>query len=786
MVLFGFHRSKFQPGQQQPKLKSLLTKLFRSWRNASFRTKLSILLVSSAALPTILATHGILAVAEKSLAQNLQDSLQKDLANFEQQLYSIEDNYYEVAQGLQKSVELSGIDLSDRQVVALKQDFFNGLFAYPNTSKFEPSFCIFTDAQGQTVAQKIQVISAKNQSEILPISSSIPQKSIYQKISLPTGIDLSNLAIIKNALHYERSLSGAELIRSDLLQKLGLIEQSNIGVRPQQIQNLPVEKQPFPEGTYDIDSGRIGLVIAVVIPIKNNQRVVGTVIVGKLLNRDYQLVDSVKHTSKVSTATVFAADWRISTNVPSNNGKNRAIGTRVSREVASAVLNKGKKFLGSTNIIGQGYHTAYAPIFDHSQKLPTVAAKPVGIYYVGEPDTKIKHTLSVLGFAGYTISGGILCLAVLIVLPVADTFSKSLRRITDFAQRIGSGELGVRLHASDAEALAAKQHRSDEIGMLEYELNQMALRIEGNLEQVMTSELQIRQQAQQLEQTLQQLTLTQTQLIQNAKMLSLDQLVAGVAHEINNPVTFISGNLIYAENYINDLLNLLELYENYYPIPATEIVSQIATIDLGYLKCDLPGLLTSMKTGTVRIQTIVQSLRTFSRMDEAEYKLVDIHDGINSILELLQYRLKLNQQPIQVIKKYTQLPLVECYAGQLNQVFINILSNAIDALEENRLKVSHFQPTIHIYTEITQSHQISIRIADNGIGICEEIKGRVFDPFFTTKPVGKATGMGLSISYQIITEKHHGTLECTSISGEGAEFIITIPQELFQAKKLLH
>jgi signal transduction histidine kinase len=748
-------------------LKSLQAELFRLWRNASFRIKLSILLVSSAALPTILATYGILGVAENRLALSLQDSLQKDLAHLEQQLHSIEDSYYGVAQGLQKSVELMKIDLSARQTLANQEDFFNTLFAYPTASNFEPSFYIFTDAQGQTVAQKIQVVSAKNQSEILPTSSAIPQKSIYQKISLPAGIDISNLAILKDALYYERSFSGVELVRSDLLQKLGLLEQSNIGVRPQQIQNLPVEKQPFPEGSYDIDSGRIGLVVAVVIPIKNNQRVVGTVLVGKLLNRDYQLVDLVKHTSRVSTATVFAYDWRVSTNVPSSNGTNRAIGTRVSREVASVVLNQGKKFAGSTNIIGQSYHTAYAPIFDHNQEIPTVPAKPVGIYYVGEPDTKIKRTLSVLAIAGYSISGGILCLAVLIVLPVANTFSKSLRRIIDFAQRIGKGELRLRFDESLV--------RSDEIGMLESELNQMVNKIEANLEQVMASELQIRHQAQQLEETLQQLTLTQTQLIQNAKMLSLNQLVAGVAHEINNPVSFIFGNVICAEDYISDLLNLIELYQNNYPTPITEITSQIAAMDLEFLKCDLPDLLTSMKTGAVRIQTIVQSLRTFSRMDEAEYKLVNLHDGIDSILDLLQYRLKLNQQPIQVIKEYTQLPLVECYAGQLNQVFINILSNAIDALEENRLKVSHFQPIIHIHTEILQSNQISIRIFDNGIGISEDVKTRIFDPFFTTKPIGKSTGMGLSISYQIITEKHHGTLECISASGQGADFRITIP-----------
>lgn len=287
------------------------------------------------------------------------------------------------------------------------------------------------------------------------------------------------------------------------------------------------------------------------------------------------------------------------------------------------------------------------------------------------------------------------------------------------------------------------------------------------------SEAQLRQQTLDLEQTLHELQDTQAQLIQSEKMSSLGQLVAGVAHEINNPVGFISGNLNHADKSIKSLLRLIDLYQQRYPHPVVEIQQEIKAIDLDFLMADLPKLITSMRVGADRIQGIVASLRTFSRMDEADMKSVNIHEGIDSTLMILQSRLKAspNREAIAVLKEYGHLPLIECYAGQLNQVFMNLLTNAVDALEEYRRS----SPVIQICTSMLDSQHICIRVIDNGGGMTEAVQKRLFDPFFTTKPVGKGTGMGLSISYQIITERHGGSLQCFSSPGQGAEFVVNIP-----------
>jgi PAS domain S-box-containing protein len=295
-------------------------------------------------------------------------------------------------------------------------------------------------------------------------------------------------------------------------------------------------------------------------------------------------------------------------------------------------------------------------------------------------------------------------------------------------------------------------------------------------------------QTQQLETALHNLQKTQAQLIQNEKMSSLGQLVAGVAHEINNPINFIYGNIGHVKSYTQDLLHLVRLYQQKYTQTNREIQEFIEDIQLDFLEEDLPKTLSSMKVGAIRIREIVLTLRNFSRHDEASMKSVDIHEGIDSTLLILQHRLqdKHNFPPIEIKKEYGDLPKIACYAGQLNQVFINIISNAIDALHQqnqqrSKAEIQQNPSCIAIRTQIENQERLIISIKDNGPGMTEEVRNKLFDPFFTTKPVGESKGLGLSISYQIVVDKHCGKIECYSAPNQGAEFVIEIPlrQKLF-------
>ncbi|OKH48948.1 hypothetical protein NIES2101_21705 [Calothrix sp. HK-06] len=332
--------------------------------------------------------------------------------------------------------------------------------------------------------------------------------------------------------------------------------------------------------------------------------------------------------------------------------------------------------------------------------------------------------------------------------------------------------------------LQAKQWTCDEITLAtsighqfatatyEYELYQKVNYFNFNLE------TQVLKRTLELTKTLQELKQTQTQLIQTEKMSSLGQLVAGIAHEINNPVNFIYGNINHVHQYVDDILGILDLYQQNCSTDIPEVIERAEEVDLNFIVEDLPKMLSSIKLGTDRIRQIVLSLRNFSRLDQAEIKPVNIHEGIDSTLVILQHRLKAKPESpaICIIKEYGDLPPVECYAGQINQVFMNVLSNAIDALEEQR---ESKQNTIIISTSISKlpdnRPSVLISIADNGCGMAQNIIEKIFDPFFTTKEVGQGTGLGLSISYQIIVDKHNGIFKCKSQPGEGTEFLIEIP-----------
>ncbi|WP_235006679.1 ATP-binding protein [Calothrix rhizosoleniae] len=378
----------------------------------------------------------------------------------------------------------------------------------------------------------------------------------------------------------------------------------------------------------------------------------------------------------------------------------------------------------------------------------------------------------------------------LVVTKVIDLVTRRIMDLTAATKKLAIGDMSTRINLVG----------NDEISTLAQSFNDMAEQIylfwlgqeeayqqldlyNQNLEQKVEKRTQeLSDNNIYLQQTLQELQRTQTQMIQSEKMSSLGQMVAGIAHEINNPVTFIHGNLQHAKGYIQDLLNLIELYQQYYPEPPEEIEDEIETIDLDYLKSDSEKIFQSMQNGSQRISQIVLSLRNFSRLDESDCKKVDIHEGIDSTLLILHSRLQSeNKYPeIKIIKKYSYLPLVECYPSQLNQVLMNILMNAIDSLQDYNQKRTiekiKLNPScIHITTEIIDENWIKIKIADNGAGIPQDILPKLFDPFFTTKEVGKGTGLGLSVSYQIVVDNHGGKLSCHSTYGQGAEFIIEIP-----------
>ncbi|MDY6939161.1 MAG: ATP-binding protein [Cyanobacteriota bacterium] len=552
---------------------------------------------------------------------------------------------------------------------------------------------------------------------------------------------------------------------------------------------LRTEGAPLPPNFAAPDA----LIRYTVTPVRDSQKVIGALVSGDIVNQKRPIVERTIGALGGGYSAIYLHQ-------PTGEFVLATSDTEPQIAALGEVLQGGKQALLSDAVATPGESVTQR--IRAGNRTHTVAAKsvtnfagePVAVLVRGTPETALNALLGQSLRVQIILAVFALAVDVPIAIWLGNAIVGPIKRLRQTTRSFADGDLQARTEVTT----------SDEVGELATTFNQMAdrivsawqveaaiqeqVRLNKRLQQEIAERVQaemalkksktlLKQRNEELQQLLLKLQSTTTQMIQAEKMSSLGQTVAGVAHEINNPVNFIHGNLTYARDYARDLLETIALYQKEYPDPPPAIAEKIQQCDLDFIQEDLLQLLGSMKVGTDRIREIVKSLRTFSRLDEADMKAIDICEGIESTLMILKSRLKAkpDRQAIEIAREYGSLPWVECYPGQLNQVFMNLLANAIDALEETMEKQPLPNPKIWIRTRLLAQNWVRISIADNGSGIPKAAIAKLFDPFFTTKDVGKGTGLGLSISYQIIVDRHRGRLRCESAPERGTEFIIDIP-----------
>ncbi len=457
------------------------------------------LFILCATIPVIAVTQGIVEFAKRESLSVLQNSLETSLSSLEGEIDNTTHELEGIANSLAIAVEASAINpnsaKTNQSQLQQLQFFIDDIKTKYDKDKV--SFYIITDNQGRTVAQFVQTIKDDfTNYPVLPTNTD--SESEFQAIKLNNNIALGDLPIVNKTLESSQPLHGFELLNGNILKRLGLEKQANIGLRQQAIEGLPDPKKPYPEETFQIDNGQAGFAFIATQPIRLNGEKVGAAIVGTLANRNFEIVDQLKRDTGVSTATIFGQDWRVSTNVPYTDEQTRAIGTRVSREVANIVLNKAQVYRGGANIIGIEYLTAYAPMYDHNALLKPENAKPIGIAYVGEPFTEVNQNLRQISLVGYGIGGVVIFIfgVILVVTPSDTGISRQLEKVTEFAGKVASGKSKVRLEQSQ---------RQDEIGILTRNLNEMAENIDNNLEARQQEAQQQKENKEKLEQEIYQL-----------------------------------------------------------------------------------------------------------------------------------------------------------------------------------------------------------------------------------------------------------------------------------------
>jgi methyl-accepting chemotaxis protein PixJ len=597
----------------------------RAWDNTSIRGKITTLLVTGAVVPVVAVTQGIVEVARQSALRDLESGLQTKLLVLNDAVNSEKQVVESAAITLAQSVSAAGINVDDAAAVNAQRDKLDAFVQLAQSLEPDANFYIITDAKGRTVAQSAKMVD-DDFSRYSPLPGSGEEEAKFRPVSLSAGIALGDIAIVQNAITADRSLSGVELVKSQYLKRLGLSEQANIGIRSQSTTGLSELQKPYPLGTFDVEGGKMGLVIMSVQPIRINNQVVGTAIVGELFNRNYELVDRLKESTGVPTATLFAQDWRVSTNVPYADKVTRAIGTRVSKAVADKVLNEGKIYSGNANIIGVDYVTGYGPLYDHQHQLNPKTAKPIGIAYVGEPQTQVSQTLHKITITGYAIGGSILLLvvAVLVLAPTDASISRPLRRLTEFADQVAAGEPGVRLEDSD---------RQDEIGVLSRNLNGMAENIDANLAARREDAAQQRQKRENLEAEIYKLVddiegATNGDLTVRARLDSLE--LSTVADLFNAIIESLRDTAVQVKQSTGQVSTSLTSNE--------QAILQLADQAIGEAE-EIRNTLDSVAQMSVSIQDVAENASQASAIAEDAYSTVEagsnaMEQTVDSILSL--------------------------------------------------------------------------------------------------------------------------------------------------------
>ncbi|MEB3294398.1 MAG: ATP-binding protein [Synechococcales bacterium] len=743
-------------------------RLTRLWGNSSFRTKLTMLLFGSALLQGFVVTQAMLYAIDQQLQVTAAQTLHRELIYFREVLDRRHADHADLAKSMTHDLE-NHVHLDD---ASSQWDSLELSHVFDRAHQtLEVNFYLITDTKGQVIAQRIYELTDDAQRSAqtgLTPAPLVSSNNYYRFLDVKPGADLSGLSMLRAAIARQQPMSGNEILDGPTLERLGLAAQTRITgsamTRPMISSQAATPLTAAETSTY---TSTQGLVLLAVQPIWSNNQLIGTVVVGTVANRNASLLNEMV-TGRVDYAGLYMGDRLVTTNLPTEDGIARAIGLP-----ALVSVTQPHSDLLRYRYRQQTMLTMYAPLYDYRHGLGTTDRSPIGLYSVSQSEDKVRSWLEQTVKLGYSVAASLFLGSIVLALILAHGLSKSLRQLTHFAQQIGSGETHARVKL---------KHRGDEIGILAQELNQMAEQIAFQIETIYWAEQQSRQQASELEKTLQRLRLTQSQLVQTEKMSSLGQLVAGVAHEINNPITFIHCNLSYVSDYTQELIDLLTQYQQVYPSPPQPLKARLAAADLEFMQTDLKKLLASMNYGSDRIRQIIQTLRNFARLDEMGIKAVDLHEGLDGALQFIDHRLgKIPGHPaIQVMKDYGILPQVQCYPGELNQVFMHLLTNALDALRSS----SVCQPQIQITTRQLDPEWVQVTIADNGPGIAPEVQAKIFDPFFTTKPVGGGTGLGLTASYQIVVEQHHGKLICHSQVNQGTEFQLQLPVKQLTLEKL--